>query len=92
MQVERFVQEKCIPGDAVFTHQLGLGARERFASHPRVLEDLKEEARKGGLWNLFLAKHARGEGGGFTNLEYGLMAEQLGKSLTASEVCWDHGF
>ncbi|KAJ9150191.1 Acyl-CoA dehydrogenase/oxidase [Pleurostoma richardsiae] len=85
-EVERFVQEKCIPGDAVFTHQLGLGARERFASHQRVLEDLKEEARKRGLWNLFLAKHARGEGSGFTNLEYGLMAEQLGKSLTASEA------
>jgi acyl-CoA dehydrogenase len=51
-----------------------------------VIDDLKVKARKLGLWNLFLSKTHYKEGGGFTNLEYGLIAEQLGKSHTASEA------
>jgi acyl-CoA dehydrogenase len=50
------------------------------------MKDLKTKAKKLGLWNLFLPKnHFRG-GAGISNLEYGLMAEQLGKSRTASEA------
>lgn len=37
---------------------------------------------------MFLPKNHFKEGAGFTNLEYGLIAEQLGKSSTASEVCF----
>lgn len=50
------------------------------------MEDLKDEARKRGLFNMFLPKNHFKEGAGFSNVEYGLMAEQLGKSRTASEV------
>lgn len=86
-EVELFVQEKCIPADAVFAQMLGNKPRERFAAHPRILEDLKYEAKRRGLWNLFLPKSHYAEGSGYSNLEYGLMAEQLGKSHIASEVC-----
>ncbi|KAH7240514.1 hypothetical protein FSOLCH5_010742 [Fusarium solani] len=85
-EVERFVQEKCIPADAVFAQMLGKTAEERFSAHPQILEDLKEEARRRGLWNLFLPKGHYAEGAGYSNLEYGLMAEQLGKSQIASET------
>lgn len=51
-----------------------------------MIDDLKTEAKKLGLWNMFLAKGHYKESPGFTNLEYGLMAEQLGKSRTASEA------
>lgn len=50
------------------------------------MEDLKVEAKKLGLWNMFLPKGHYKESPGFTNLEYGLMAEWLGKSRTASEA------
>lgn len=50
------------------------------------MEELKEKAKKLGLWNMFLPKNHFKEGAGFSNLEYGLMAEYLGKSRTASEV------
>jgi acyl-CoA dehydrogenase len=50
------------------------------------MEDLKQKARKLGLWNMFLAKGHYKEGAGFTNLEYGLMCEQFGRSRTASEA------
>jgi len=51
-----------------------------------VIEDLKKRARELGLWNLFLPKNHFKEGAGFSNLEYGLMAEYLGKSFIASEA------
>lgn len=51
-----------------------------------MIEDLKKRARELGLWNLFLPKNHFKEGAGFSNLEYGLMAEYLGKSFIASEA------
>jgi acyl-CoA dehydrogenase len=86
LQVEKFVDEECLPADAVYAAQLGEGA-ERWSAQPSVLEDLKEKAKKVGIWNMFLPKNHFKEGAGFSNLEYGLMAEELGKSRTASEVC-----
>lgn len=59
---------------------------KRWESYPSVIDDLKAEARSQGLFNLFLAKGHYKESPGFTNLEYGLMAEQLGKSRVASEA------
>lgn len=50
------------------------------------MDDLKAKAKKQGLWNLFLAKGHYKEGADFTNLEYGLMAEILGRSRIASEA------
>ena len=50
------------------------------------MEALKTKARQQGLWNMFLPKNHFSQGAGFSNLEYGLMAEYLGKSKLASEV------
>lgn len=86
-QVEKFVEEECIPADAVYLRQIGQTTQERFSSHPQIIEDLKIKAKKLGLWNMFLPKAHFKEGAGFSNLEYGLMAEYLGKSRVASEVC-----
>ena len=45
---------------------------------PAVVEELKAEARRQGLWNLFLpdAEH----GAGLTNLQYAPLAEITGRS------------
>ena len=87
MQVEKFVEEECIPADPIYQQQVGDGGVEaRFKSHPKIIEDLKDRARELGLWNMFLPKNHFKEGAGFSNLEYGLMAEQLGKSGVASEA------
>lgn len=87
VQVEKFVEEECIPADAVYSRQIGETTQERFQAHPSVIEDLKKRAKDLGLWNMFLPNNHFTEGAGFSNLEYGLMAEYLGKSRTASEVC-----
>lgn len=86
-KIERFVQTRCIPADPVYSQMLGQSSSDRFSKHPRILEDLKTEAQNQGLWNLFLPKARYVETGGYSNLEYGLMAEQLGYSRIASEVC-----
>lgn len=95
-QVEEFVEKDCIPADTVFAAQLGEGEK-RWNTNPAILEDLKEKAKKLGLWNMFLPKNHFTQGAGFSNLEYGLMAELLGKSKVASEVgyfvpCLAHWF
>jgi len=56
------------------------------AHHPEVLEELKTEARKRGLWNLFLPNEQWGAG--LTNLEYAPLAEIMGRSPSlAPEAC-----
>lgn len=70
----------------MYTRQIGETTQERFSAHPQIIEDLKVKARQLGLWNMFLPKNHFKEGAGFSNLEYGLMAEYLGKSRVASEV------
>jgi len=83
--VEEFVEKDCIPADAVYTAQLGEGEK-RWSTTPAIMETLKEKAKKIGLWNMFLPKNHFTQGAGFSNLEYGLMAELLGKSKIASEA------
>ncbi|GMG28959.1 unnamed protein product [Aspergillus oryzae] len=70
--------------------QLGEGD-QRWATYPAVMESLKTKARQQGLWNMFLPKNHFSQGAGFSNLEYGLMAEYLGKSKLASEKWWSSG-
>lgn len=89
-QVEEFVEKDCIPADAVFTAQLGEG-EQRWKTTPAIMETLKEKAKKIGLWNMFLPKNHFTQGAGYSNLEYGLMAELLGKSKIASEVGFSTG-
>lgn len=86
LKVEEFVEKECIPADATYLKQIGEGHAQRWSAHPPIIEELKTKAKKLGLWNMFLPKNHFSEGAGFTNLEYGLMAEILGKSRVASEV------
>ncbi|KAI1138897.1 acyl-CoA dehydrogenase NM domain-like protein [Hypoxylon sp. FL0543] len=83
--VAKFVEEECIPADPVLVAQIGEGS-SRWDHHPSVIDDLKAKAKELGLWNMFLPKGHYKESPGYTNLEYGLMAEWLGKSRTASEA------
>ncbi|KAL2219859.1 acyl-CoA dehydrogenase family protein [Thermoascus aurantiacus ATCC 26904] len=83
--IEEFVEKECIPAEPLFQAQLGQG-EQRWKTNPAVMEELKAKARKLGLWNLFLPRNHFSQGAGFSNLEYGLMAEYLGKSTLAPEA------
>jgi acyl-CoA dehydrogenase len=49
------------------------------------MEELKAEARRRGVWNLFLADPQLGPG--LTNVEYAPLAELMGRSAIAPEAC-----
>ena len=74
-----FMNEHVYPAEQVFGEQsAGLAAAGDRWSRPPVIEELKAEARKRGLWNLFLPRHP--DGAGLTNLQYAPLAEITGRS------------
>ncbi|MFC7241757.1 acyl-CoA dehydrogenase family protein [Catellatospora aurea] len=70
-----FMEQHVYPAEAVAEHQLGEIAPW---TTPPVMEELKTEARKRGLWNLFLPHHPLGAG--LSNLQYAPLAEITGRS------------
>jgi acyl-CoA dehydrogenase len=71
-----FMDEHVYPAEAVYAEQMAASGDPHF--HPPVIEDLKAEAKRRGLWNLF---HPHPEWGpGLTNLEYAPLAEIMGRS------------
>ena len=50
---------------------------------PAIMAELKESAKKEGLWNLFLPESEYGAG--LSNLEYAPLAEIMGRSVIGSE-------
>ena len=70
-----FMEDRVLPAESVYWQQVHDGPP---FGHPPVMEELKEEARKQGLWNLFLPNQRWGAG--LTNLEYAPLAEVTGWS------------
>ena len=79
-----FMDEHVYPAEAVYEEQMLASGDPHF--HPPILEELKAEAKKRGLWNLF-SPHPEW-GPGLTNLEYAPLAEIMGRSAhLAPEAC-----
>ncbi len=71
-----FMAERVYPAEPVYEEQMRASGDPHF--HPPVLEELKAEARRWDLWNLF---HPHPEWGpGLSNLEYAPLAEIMGRS------------
>ena len=82
-RIREFMDEHIYPNEESYFRQLEAPGTNRWQV-PTVIEELKEKARKAGLWNLFLPGSERG--GGFTNLEYAPMCEAMGRVSFAPEV------
>jgi acyl-CoA dehydrogenase len=79
-----FMDSSVYPAEPVYAEQMR--AADDPHHHPAVLEELKSQARRRGLWNLFHPEPRWGAG--LTNLEYAPVAEIMGRSpVLAPEAC-----
>jgi acyl-CoA dehydrogenase len=79
-RVWSFLEERVVPAEAAYR----AARREAPGAQPAVMEELKAEARRRGLWNLFLPDPVLG--GGLSNLDYAPIAEVTGRSLIGPEA------
>lgn len=81
-QLADFIATVVDPATPRYFEQVAASGDPHF--HPPVMEELKEQARARGLWNLFLpdAEH----GAGLTNVDYAPLCELMGRSPLAAEA------
>jgi len=77
-----FIEEHVLPAEPVYEEQLREAGDPH--AHPAIMEELKEEARSRGLWNLFHPDPAYGPG--LANVEYAPLAEITGRSHLGPEA------
>jgi len=84
VQLLDFMATHVYPAEAEYEIQMRESGNAHH--HPQVIEDLKREARRRDLWNLF---HPHPHWGpGLSNLEYAPLAEIMGRSPSlAPEAC-----
>jgi acyl-CoA dehydrogenase len=93
-RVVAFMDEHVYPAIPAYEAEMNVVGEARWKV-VQVLEELKAKARAAGLWNFFMPPSSghpqvddtfQFEGPQLTNLEYSMIAEQLGKVAFASEV------
>ncbi|WP_284450383.1 acyl-CoA dehydrogenase family protein, partial [Spongiibacter tropicus] len=84
-KIRAFVEEKVEPVQGEYLAEVSVGDRwSHTARQEEIMQSLKAEARKQGLWNFFLPESQGGAG--ISNLEYAHLAEIMGRSRLASEA------
>jgi len=84
-RIRDFIDNKVLPVEDEYHAEVGTTGN-RFEFTPRmteILENLKDEARKDGLWNFWLTGSENGYG--LTTVEYAYLAEEMGRSHLAAE-------
>lgn len=77
-----FMDRYIYPNEATYKRQIEASGDPHH--HAEIVDELKEQAKEAGLWNLFLPDNEYGAG--LNNLEYAPLAEIMGRVLWASEV------
>ena len=80
-KLTNFMNENVYKNEEVFEGQLNKNGRWTI---PPILEELKEKAKKEGLWNLFLPESDLGAG--LKNIEYAPLCEIMGRSPIGAEI------
>ena len=80
-RVVAFMHEHVYPNEMELLHDERL-VKTGVPYPPRLLE-IRKKAKAEGLWNLFLPGE---KGAGLSNWEYGMLCEEMGRSLIASTV------
>ena len=80
-KLTNFMNENVYKNEEVFEDQLNKNGRWTI---PPILDELKEKAKKEGLWNLFLPESDLGAG--LKNIEYAPLCEIMGRSPIGAEI------
>ena len=80
-KLTNFMNENVYKNEEVFENQLNKNGRWTI---PPILDELKEKAKKEGLWNLFLPESDLGAG--LKNIEYAPLCEIMGRSPIGAEI------
>ena len=80
-KLTNFMNENVYKNEEVFDDQLNINGRWTI---PPILNELKEKAKKEGLWNLFLPESDLGAG--LKNIEYAPLCEIMGRSPIGAEI------
>lgn len=81
-ELEHFMEHYVYPAERVYDEQIA--AADNPHEQPQIMRELQAEARRRGLWNLFMTHD--GLGAGLTNLEYAPLAEMAGRSIIGNEA------
>ncbi len=80
-ELKVFMDEHVYPNEENITSEIHSG---NIWEPSNIIEDLKDKAKKKGLWNLFLPDSDKGAG--LSNLDYAPLCEIMGRSPYAPEV------
>ena len=84
-KISDMVQNVVLPLEEEYLKEIDTGSRWEYTERQtEILESLKAEARKRGLWNFWLTDSDRGYG--LTTVEYAYLAEEMGKAHLGAEV------
>lgn len=85
-RVKRFINEHLVAVDSDYQRWVHANNHARFHhwQPPPYVAELKEEAKRQGLWNLFLPDAELGQG--LSTTEYAPLAEAMGHCLLAPEI------
>ena len=82
-RLQKFMDKNIYPNNDTYMKQIDDFGDNRWQVVP-IIEDLKKEAKKEDLWNLFLPESDYGHN--LTNEEYAPMCEIMGRAMWSAEV------
>ncbi|MAM62040.1 acyl-CoA dehydrogenase family protein [Maritimibacter sp. UBA3975] len=86
--IGKLMEEKIVPLGEEYEEEIGNNPQnDRFVLNDRqkeILDELKSEAKKRGLWNFWLTDSEAGYG--LTTVEYAYLAEEMGKAPLGAET------
>jgi len=85
-RIRAFMDEHIYPDEAAIEAALDAEV-DADTPFPRVLVEIREKAKAAGLWNLFLPHSA--DGPGLSNLEYGILNEEIGRCSVAAAYAFN---
>ena len=83
VRLQKFMDKNIYPNNDTYIKQIDDFGDNRWQVVP-IIEDLKKEAKKEDLWNLFLPESDYGHN--LTNEEYAPMCEIMGRAMWSAEV------